>query len=69
MADLLLSNRRPFQSEDWGKFVHHLHCILFQMNANKNVPGINSVRLTRVSSTKKKANQRHSYLKKLESKI
>jgi hypothetical protein len=48
MADLLLSNRRPFQSEDlcghlhchmmWVKFVHHLYYILYQMKAKCQSP-------------------------------
>ena len=55
----------------WVKFVHHLNCILYQMNAKRSkfqLASINSVRLTRILSNKK-VHQWPSYLNKFESKI
>ena len=80
MADLLLSIRRPFQSEDqmwlylvtWlmlVKFVHHLHCILYQMNA-KSQSSRHKIRAPNLSFVyKKKTHQRPSYVNQFESKI
>ena len=80
MADLLLSNQRPFQSEDLYLLLAchmmdvgqvctscELHIISNECKTFK-IPSINSVHLTRILSNKK-AHQWPSYLSKFENKI